>query len=452
MSKTTAPAAHSIRSLAQWTLTTEPAYRSALAMRQARLILLDTIGCAIIGAHGPAAKLVRKLVDEVGGSPTCSLIGKPGRTSVLNATFANGVAVRNLDFNDVLFIIKDGRLSVGGHCSDSIPAALAVGEQEDAGLDDVLQAMVVGYQLFGRLRDVMPFSSVWDGASSCGLVAATMAGRLMRLSLDEQTHALSLAAIRCATPKVVRWGSLSSAKNIASSMISQIGVEGALLARHGLTGPPEVLDHSGGMSAVFDKALGLEQLWAPAPAVPQIMAANIKTFACIGTAQALAAAALDMHGKLKAPLADIEAIDVVMADLPMIRNQQAEENRRVPQTREDADHSFTYIPVAAIRDGEITERQFENDRWLDKEARDLTAKVRLSMSAELRDKAPDSMPARIVVHLKNGTQVAAECLYPPGHSFPDKGLDEAAVIAKFLDITQHAIGQGRTLAASPIGS
>ena len=51
------------------------------------------------------------------------------------------------------------------------------------------------------------------------------ASRLMRLTLE--AHALSLAAIRCATPKVVRWGSLSSAKNIASSLIACAGVEGS---------------------------------------------------------------------------------------------------------------------------------------------------------------------------------------------------------------------------------
>jgi 2-methylcitrate dehydratase len=237
---------------------------------------------------------------------------------------------------------------------------------------------------------------------------------------------------------------LSSAKNIASSMIACAGVEGALLASHGLTGPPEVLDHPGGMGAVFDKALGLEQLWAPPPAVPQIMAANVKTYACIGTAQTLAAAALDMYGRLDAPLDEIAAIEVVMADLPMIRNQQAEANRQMPQTREDADHSFSYIPVAALRDGELGERQFENERWLDPEVRKLIAKVQLKTSAALRDKAPGSMPSRLVLRLQSGAEIATECLYPPGHSFPDKGLDEAVVTEKFRAVTRHALTTDRS--------
>src|SRR5262245_32806470 len=140
MSAGTGASAHSIRSLAEWTLAAEPVYRSPLVLRQARLLLLDTIGCAILGARAPTARSVRALVDAVGGNPDCTLIGARGRSSVLNAALANGVAVRNLDLNDVMFVEKDGRLSVGGHCSDTIPAALAVAERADSAWEDVLQA------------------------------------------------------------------------------------------------------------------------------------------------------------------------------------------------------------------------------------------------------------------------------------------------------------------------
>jgi 2-methylcitrate dehydratase len=35
--------------------------------------------------------------------------------------------------------------------------------------------------------------------------------------------------------------------------------------------------------------------------------------------------------------------------------------------------------------------------------------------------------------------MATECLYPPGHSFPDKGVDEAVVTAKFRAVTAQAL-------------
>jgi 2-methylcitrate dehydratase len=49
------------------------------------------------------------------------------------------------------------------------------------------------------------------------------------------------------------------------------------------------------------------------------------------------------------------------------------------------------------------------------------------------------MPCRLVVRLRSGAEIATECLYPPGHSFPDKGLDESVVTAKFRAVTVNAL-------------
>ena len=347
----------------------------------------------------------------------------------------NGVRVRCLDLNDVIFIQKEGKLSVGGHPSDNIAVALSTGEMLGSTLGQVLEAIVIGYQMFSRLRDVMRFSSLWDGTSSSGLVAAAMAGRLLGLDAKQQAQALALAAARCATPKVVRWGALSSVKNMANALIAQDGVQAALLAARGLTGPMEVLDHDGGLRQLFDPELGFEQLWAAPPATLQIMTANIKTFPCIGTAQALVAAALALAPKLKGRLGQIRRIEAIMAHLPMIVNQQAEMTRREPRTREDADHSFTFLTAVTLADGALTEQQFANKRWLESKMRALTAKVELKTSTEIVARAPGNMPARVEVHLEGGERLMSECLYPPGHSFPERGLDRDVTVAKFYDVT-----------------
>jgi len=258
----------------------------------------------------------------------------------------------------------------------------------------------------------------------------------MRLDAKQQAQALALAAARCATPKVVRWGALSSVKNMANALIAQDGVQAALLAARGLTGPMEVLDHEGGLRQLFDPELGFEQLWAAPPAPLQIMTANIKTFPCIGTAQALVAAALPLAQKLKGRLRQIRRVEAIMAHLPMIVNQQAEMTRREPRTREDADHSFTFLTAVALADGALTEHQFANRRWLEPEMRALTVKVELETSTEIVQRAPGSMPARIEVHLDGGERLVSECLYPPGHSFPERGLDRDVTVQKFYAVTE----------------
>src|SRR5215468_7834691 len=147
----------SIVALAEWSLRDEEAYRSDLVVRQSRLVVLDTIGCALAGARSDVAAAVLDYVLDSGGAPQCTVIGSHLKTSLPHAVLINGVTVRSLDLNDVIFIQKEGKLSVGGHPSDNIPVALATGEATECTLAHVIEAVVMGYQLFSRLRDVMPF-------------------------------------------------------------------------------------------------------------------------------------------------------------------------------------------------------------------------------------------------------------------------------------------------------
>jgi 2-methylcitrate dehydratase len=421
----------SIEQIAQWSLSHDPAFSAPLSLRQSGLILLDSIGCMLAAQRSKTAGEVVQLVAELGGAPHCTVVGQPFKSSAPNAVLANGALVRALDLNDVMFIQKEGHLSVGGHCSDNIPVVMAIGEMVNASLRQVLEAFVMGYQLFGRLRDVMPFSSAWDGTSASGLVAAAMAGRLMGLDLERQAHALAFGATRCSTPKIVRWGDLSAMKNLANALIAEEAVRGTLMAARGLTGPLEVLDHKGGLHQVFDPQLDLSTIWAPVTGLPNIMLANVKTYPCIGTAQTEIKAAIDAHARVKDRLKDISKIIVTMADVPMIRNQQGEESRKYPTTREEADHSFTFLPAIVLADGELGEGQFANARWTHEDMRDLAGKVEMTLSADLAARAPGSMPCHLRVIFKDGSEIESECLYPPGHSFPESGLNQEVVETKF---------------------
>src|SRR3954463_9760671 len=102
----------SIQALAEWSLREEPAYRSDLVLRQARLVVLDTIGCAVAGSQSEVAGAVLDVVQDLGGAPQCTIIGSRLKTSLPNAVLVNGVRVRSLDLNDVIFIQKEGKLSV----------------------------------------------------------------------------------------------------------------------------------------------------------------------------------------------------------------------------------------------------------------------------------------------------------------------------------------------------
>lgn len=436
----------SIEKLADWSLTADARLRSDRALRQASLLVLDTIGCALAALDNPDARAVRELAQETGGQAECTIIGSEAKSSLLNAVLVNGVLVRVLDFNDIMFVISDGHMIVGGHRSDNIPVALAVGEKLGSSGADVLQSIVLGYELFGRLKALTHYGNPFDSSTLSGFVSVAMAGRLMKFDAGRQAQALAIAGARCLTPFLVRKGHVSAMKSCANALVAQAGVQGALLAAKGVTGPLELLDHKTfGLQHFFDPAQGFEKLWAPLPLTDhlEIFDTNIKSYPCIGTGQTLVKAAIDAHARVQGRLTEIEQIEIVMPDAPFIKDQHVDPARLRPLSREAADHSFPFLAVAALMDGELGERQFADHRWADAETCRLMAKVKLTVSRELREQAPDSVPCRIVVRLKGGETIASECLYPPGHSAAG-GLDEGVVIEKFVALAEPVLGAGQT--------
>src|SRR5215212_89322 len=88
---------------------------------QAKRLIVDTVGCALGGYWSEPAGIAREIAATVRSSEPASIIGSGERTSLDLATFANGVMIRFLDFND-------GYTSTGesGHPSDSLAAVLTV--------------------------------------------------------------------------------------------------------------------------------------------------------------------------------------------------------------------------------------------------------------------------------------------------------------------------------------
>ena len=138
-------------------------------MQQAKLLLLDTIGCGYAALDEEASRAMIATMAETGGAPQCTVIGSTTKTSAPSAVLLNGALVRILDLNDYVNT-KSGQ--IGGHPSDNIPVALAAAELAGASGRDVLAAIVVGYEIYGRLKEAMEDAGDWDGIMVSGFAGA----------------------------------------------------------------------------------------------------------------------------------------------------------------------------------------------------------------------------------------------------------------------------------------
>ena len=418
---------HFIEKFARHVLAPSARDFSGAVLRQAELLVLDTIACGI-GARGEAsARGVLAGVAEMGGAPRCTIIGQAWKTGAPQAVLANGMLIRVLDMNDYVSALAGGEF--GGHPSDNICVALAAAEMAGASGLDMLAAIIIGYEIYGRAYGLMQRGGTWDNVTVSGFAATVMAGRLMGLDATRLAHALSLSLSRAATSAMVRVADVSSAKSLANPLVAQNAMQACILARHGATGPMPLFEHARAMQSVFPHLDALEGMLAPFTDPRVIMAASIKDYPCLATGQTIAAAGLACHEKFGEDISRVEAIEITMADTRQIREHLVDASRNDPRTREAADHSYQFIFGAAFLDGAFGLEQFDNELWNEPAMRALISKITLTCDAGINALAPGGFPCRITMRTTAGDIRVLEVSHPPG--FSRGGLDEAAILAKF---------------------
>jgi len=112
-----------------------------------------------------------------------------------------------------------------------------------------------------------------------------------------------------------------------------------------------------------------------------------------------------------------------------------------PATRETADHSLPYITAIAMIDGEVTEKQFDSERFTHPDIWTFLEKVKVERNAELSGMYPGAAANIVHVDLTDGRRLTKRVDYPLGHA--KNPLKDSEVEDKFFALVEPAIGQQR---------
>src|SRR6185295_4024570 len=182
----------------------------AATLERVKTLVIDTVGCGIGAWDERPVRACREIALSVNGPAT--IIGTSRRTTTEMAAFANGAAVRYLDFNDTYV----GRFAA--HPSDNIAACLAIAEAERASARELITAIVIAYEVNCRLVDAFDISSRgWDPPVFGLPAVALAAGRLMKLAPEQLSNAVSLAINDHIPLALTRVGVLSDWKGLAAA-------------------------------------------------------------------------------------------------------------------------------------------------------------------------------------------------------------------------------------------
>ena len=404
----------------------------------AKVRLIDTLGALIGGFDGEPCRIVRKTAARVPDSGGATVIGTAGMTTPDLAAFVNGTTARYVEMNDVYHWPG----SSGGHPSDVVAPILATAEHARAGGRDLIAAVVLGYEIYLRLSDAV-HSEGFDPTNFCTLGAAVAAGTLVRLSPEQLAHCIAMAAAPSNILKSVRTGHLSMWKAVAAGHAGRAGVFSALLARDGMDGPSLPFEGAGGWCAhVAGKRFSLDVLGGDG-APFKIEATMIKPRASCASTISSILAAEKVAPSVKHRTADIARVTVEVYERAKVGMGTGEHHWN-PVSRETADHSIPYVTAAALIDGTVTPRQFDDAHRHNPALRALLPKIEVVANDEFTrayERLPVAHRTRVHVVMRDGERFTGESGGDRG-DLSDRKSD-AEIAEKFLGLTEEFLGIAR---------
>lgn len=397
--------------------------------------VLDLLGNSLAATGETSATAATAVVREWGGPPAATAVGAGLRVPAAAAALVNGTLAHSLDFDDT-------HLPSVLHPSASvIPAAVAVGEARQASGAAVLDAAGFGIEVAVRLGmggydaelgNSEFFERGQHATSICGAVGAAVAAAMVSgLDADGIAHAAGIAAsMGSGLLEANRTG--GTVKRVHCGWAAHAGVTAADLARHGLTGPPTVIEGRFGFLHAFtgeraDVAAVVDRLgehWE----LPGIL---FKPYPCNHFTHPGIDAALELRAR------GIGPDDVTYAELgvpsPVLRTigEPAEEKAR-PRSGYHAAFSGPYTVAAALTGGGglgLFHEDFTDEAAADPVRLAVAAKVRCVPDARCDEIFPHQFPAVLRITTRDGRH--HEVRVDANRGGPGNPLSSAELAEKF---------------------
>src|SRR5664279_1467041 len=347
--------------------------------------VIDSIGCALGAWNEEPCVIARKVASDFSATNGATIIGTSHKAPADWAAFANGCCIRYFDYNDT-YLSKEP-----AHPSDNFAAVLAVGESVGATGKEIILAAAIAYEVQCRFCDAASIRAKgWDHPTYGAFSTALAAARLMKLDAEKTRHAVNIAGVNCAAFRQARVGELSHWKGIAFANAARQGVYAALLARAGMTGPAPIFEGQMG----FEKELGVSlgnvgDIFVKRPdeknvnegTAAMILNTSIKYWPAEYHSQSAIEAAMFLRKEIGDP-SKIQSVRIESHDAS-VDIIGSEPEKWKPETRETADHSLPYITSIALIDGEVTDKQFQPERFMDPVIWKFLENVTVQRNAEL---------------------------------------------------------------------
>ena len=393
------------QTLADFAVATPVEAIEPLALERAKMSLASTVASAAMGQSIASTRIVHALEREDGGTPAATLWFDGTKLPLTRAARANAVAsdAAASDDSDLRSIAHIGTIVSS--------TAIAVAEQTGAHGREVLAAMVLGYEIAGRIDESLTPGRMqrgFHGSFSTVFGGAVTAGRLLRLSREQMAHAIALAAT--STGGMAIAADTSCAREYHAGVAAAAGLQAALAAQRGFTAELGVLEQPRGFLSALggqaqeDITQGLGASWDIVTDMAVKLMPGAHPF------HATAEAAADA-----ARLAQVRPEDIAQVTISAAVQWTKFKGDPHPRNLVDAAHSLVYFVAAAIVDGGFGWQHMDPVRMADPVIAALQDKVVFDPSpAPLPDRFPHRHGGTVTIRTHDGRSFSSTCTAPRG--------------------------------------
>jgi 2-methylcitrate dehydratase PrpD len=396
--------------------------------------LMDTVGVMIAGAGGDVATRAEAMLASVRPAGSVPVPGRARRADLLDAAFLGGTAAHGIELDDGY------RLgSVHPGCA-VVPALLALTHGRRTSGKALIAAVAAGYETVTAIGRACHPDLRQRGFHPTGAVAvlgaAMAAGKLRGLSAPQLAHALGLAASSAAGLFAFVNGG-ADIKRLHAGHAAREGLQAALLAEHGIEGPPRVIEARDGFlqAYAFGRAGRARNIELP-PAVPfGITDCYIKPYPCCRHIQPAVEALIGLLTDEKIATEDVQRIDTETYRIAAEHAQTGWDDFASAQL------SFPYLMALALKFRAIELEHFGEQQRRDPALAALAAKLHVTAPPDIDRLYPGLRPARVTLTTARGTftRQADEAL--GSRLVP---LDDAGLQAKFCALVEPTLGAAGT--------
>jgi 2-methylcitrate dehydratase PrpD len=431
---------HYTRELVEFLRPLQASDLPAEVLDRARYFLLDYLACAIRGSREESSTAVQGMVQRMGANGCSTVIGTGMRTIPGLAAMANGAAAHGIEMDDTH---SGGSIHLG---ATMYSAALALAEtMPETSSDAFFAAVVAGFEAAARIAmAVQPkehYALGFHMTATCGVFgAAITCAKLLDLTLEQTLAAVGIAGSMAAgSMEFLADGAWT--KRIHPGLAAQNGIQAALLAAEGFTGPLRILEGRDGFLHGYSRNPLPDRLTRGLGESFEILHTAVKPHACCRYMQGPIDAILAIMRGHSVESAQIQRIEIAVLEAGWGIVAEPRDKKYNPESVVDEQFSMPFGAAVAVLDGGAGLDQFTAEKARSPKVRALMNKVALVKDPRIEETFPKEWPTRVSIELENGQRYEKSIRYPKGD--PENPLTWDELAAKFRALAGSVLSPER---------